>query len=87
MRSKFWVRMGLVVIAVAPSVTSFAGSTTIDTGYTVDPCYKRCVPLLSNVSPKSEAKRVYDNCSAYCKHKGLIQCPDGALVKQNQTCP
>jgi len=78
--------IGVLAIAASPTV-AFAGRTTIDSGYAVDPCYKRCAPLLSSVSPRQEAKRVFDNCFAYCSHKGLISCPGGVFVPRSRACP
>ena len=45
-------------------------------------CQDQCAPLLEAVHPKSEAKRVYNNCVALCANKpGLsLTCPDGSRV-------
>jgi hypothetical protein len=66
---------------------AFAGSTTSDKGYSVSPCYKQCSPLLSAVTPKAEAKRVYRNCMALCTGKGWIECPGEIFVKPGRACP
>ena len=87
MKSNIWATMGAIAIAILPITASIARCATIDNGYTVDPCYKRCAPLLSSVTPRQEARRVYKNCFAYCNHKGLIECPGGVFVKPNRTCP
>ena len=72
--------VGLIALALAPVATAFAGSTTSDTGYGVDPCYKQCAPLLSSVTPRQEAQRVFKNCMALCNHKGILVCPNGVTA-------
>jgi len=76
----------IVAFAMLPAATSLAANTTSDKGYTVDPCYKQCSPLLASVTPKQEAQRVFKNCFAYCSHKGVITCPNGVTVTPNGVC-
>ncbi len=87
MRSTSWVGIVIAVLCIMPATASRAGSVTSDSGYGVDPCYKRCSPLLANVTPRKEAVRVYKNCFAYCNHKGLVSCTNGVFVKPDRVCP
>jgi hypothetical protein len=77
---KSFTRAAIGGLAIWVLPVGFAGGATIDNGYTVDPCYKKCAPLLASVTPKAEAQRVYRNCFAYCSHKGSIQCPSVGSV-------
>ena len=77
---KSFGRAAVGSFAICIMSTGLAGGATIDNGYTVDPCYKKCAPLLASVKPKAEAQRVYRNCFAYCRHKGAIQCPSAGAV-------
>jgi hypothetical protein len=76
-----------LILSLALPGIAFAGSTTSDKGYGVDPCYKQCSPTLQNVKPRSEATRVFKNCMAYCQHKGTIDCGNGVFVKPTRFCP
>jgi hypothetical protein len=87
MKLKLWAMIGLFTLASLPTAAAFAGSTTSDTGFGVDPCYKQCSPLLGSVSPRSEAQRVFKNCMAYCQHKGRVNCGNGVSVSNNRFCP
>jgi len=88
MKLKLWAVACALVIAVSPVGAAFAGSTTSDgSGFGVDPCYAQCSPLFASVRPKSEARRVFGNCMAYCQHKGTIDCGHGVTVTNNRFCP
>ena len=79
--------LGAMAIIALSATASPAGQVTSDSGYSVDPCYKRCGPLLSSVTPHKEAVRAYKNCFAACNGKGLISCTNGVFVKPNRQCP
>lgn len=54
---------GLVAAGVLPAGVAVAGSTTSDTGYTVDPCYQQCHPV--QISSGNKAfKRCMNSCQA-----------------------
>jgi hypothetical protein len=83
-------RLRLFIVLMAaflPATDALAASTTSDKGYTVDPCYKQCSPLLGSVTPRKEAQRVYKNCFALCSQRGVLICPHGQIVRYNQRCP
>lgn len=86
LRTIRFAAIALLALSAVPAA-AVAGSTTSDTGYGVSPCYKQCSPLLSAVSPKTEAKRVYRNCMALCSGKGWIECPHEVFVKVGRACP
>ena len=56
------------------------GNPVLRISQTVDPCHKRCAPLLQQDS-RSESKRTYLNCRALCAGKGTVLCPDGSRIK------
>lgn len=87
MKSNALSAIALFAISVLSPAASLAGTATSDKGYTVDPCYKQCGPLLSSVTPRQEAVRVYKNCFAGCNHKGLVTCPNGAKIRPGNACP
>ena len=64
------VILGLVVETCQPTLA----------GQTVDRCWTRCSPLLVNVSPRREAKRVFHNCYVLCHGRGWLECPGGILA-------
>ena len=85
MKLAHWIGIGLMV-AMPSNV--YAGSTTSDaSGYGVDPSYKQCSPLLKNITPKSEAQRVFKNCMNMLQHKGVIDCGNGVTDSLNTACP
>jgi hypothetical protein len=71
---KFIVAGGLIFALLAQtSQPSVAGQV-------VDRCYKRCGPLLANVTPRREAQRVFRNCYVLCHGRGLLECPGHIFV-------
>ena len=56
---------------------------------TVPSCNSRCDPLLTSVTPKSEANRVHNNCMTLCSGNPdrTIICPDNTLVHTFDVCP
>jgi hypothetical protein len=56
---------------------ALANGSMTPVSQTVDPCHKRCAPLLK-IDSRSEASRVYRNCRALCAGKGTVTCPDGS---------
>ena len=73
--------VGLIALALSPVATALAGSTTSDaSGFGVDPCYAQCRVLLTSVTPKREARRVFGNCMALCNHKGTLVCANGVTA-------
>lgn len=77
----------IVLSVLVPVAAAIAGSTTSDTGYTVDPCYKQCSGLLVNVKPKAEGQRVFKNCMSLCQGHGSVICPDGKKYPIGSKCP
>lgn len=47
---------------------------------TIDPCHKRCAPLLQQDS-KSESKRTYGNCRALCDTQAKPTCAQGCAKR------
>lgn len=49
-------------------------------------CNAQCAPILTSVTPASEANRVYKNCRLGCMGKKEYLCPDGRMVKTGSNC-
>jgi hypothetical protein len=58
-------------------------------GQTVDRCWTRCSPLIVNVQPQSEARRVFHNCYVLCNGRGWLHCPGGIHkdIRFGAACP
>jgi hypothetical protein len=70
-----------ILMSLAPLASNLAHGATIDQGFTVDPCYRQCSPLLAS----GQGRQAFKGCMSLCQRpapQAATRCPSGLVWRE-----